>query len=190
MKPTIHPSSKQSILKLCIISILFLTTCFTIPIVQANTNGQSSASSGSDSSGTGRGGIISKITNWVNGEDAIGPANNLSFLDISEMRVRDIKRRLSRQHGYGADEIAMMLDKKELINALAFEEHKAVQKEKDRKKKIALRRSIVMALVCVIVVMFKGLFFHVFEVASVNFVVYTGKFNDYYYSQSIITHCH
>ena len=91
------------------------------------------------------------------------------------MRVRDIKRRLSRHHGYGADELAMMLDKKELINALAFEEHKIEQKENERKKRIALRRSIIVALICIIAVMFKGLFYHVYEVASINVVVYTGK---------------
>lgn len=91
------------------------------------------------------------------------------------MRVRDIRRRLTREHGYGADEIALMLDKKELINALAFEEHKAAQKEKDRKKRVAFRRSIIVALICVIFVMFRDLFVHAYEVASVNFVVYTGK---------------
>jgi hypothetical protein len=115
----------------------------------------------------------------MNGEDgdqsnSYTPKDTLSMLDISEMRVRDIKRRLVRQHGYGADEIAKMIDKKELINALSYEEHKAGQKETARKKRVALRRSIIVALICVIAVMFKPLFAHVFEVASVNFVVYTG----------------
>ena len=90
------------------------------------------------------------------------------------MRVRDIKRRLARQHGYGADEIAKMIDKKELINALSYEEHRAEQKETARKKRVAMRRSIIVALICVIAVLFKPLFAHLFEVASVNFVVYTG----------------
>ncbi len=123
------------------------------------------------------GGIYSKVSDWINGEDESSSSinNSLTIVEISSMRVRDIRRRLSRQHGYGADEIAVMLDKKELINALAFEEHKAMQKERDRKKRVALRRSIIVALLCVIFVMFKGLFIHAFEVASINFVVYTGE---------------
>ena len=126
--------------------------------------------------------IKTKFTNWINGggsgddpSSSKSSSNTLSIIEISEMRVRDIKRRLSRDHGYGADEIAMMLDKKELINALAFEEHKVEQKERERKKRVALRRSIIVALICVVLVMFKGLFVHVYEVASVNFVVYTGE---------------
>lgn len=127
-------------------------------------------------------GMSSKIINWINGYDSIlsssshsSSSSSLSIIEISTMRVRDIKRRLSRQHGYTADEIAAMLDKKELINALAFEEHKSQQKEKEKRKRVALRRSIIVALICVIVVTFKGLFVHAFEVASVNFVVYTDK---------------
>ena len=120
------------------------------------------------------------ITEWIHGEDndvsnSYTPKDTLSMLDISEMRVRDIKRRLARHHGYGSDEIAKMIDKKELINALSYEEHKAEQKETARKKRVALRRSIIVALICIIAVMFKPLFAHVFEVAHVNFVVYTGR---------------
>lgn len=99
----------------------------------------------------------------------------LTMFDISEMRVRDIKRRLTRQHGYGADELARMLDKKELINALSFEEHKARQQETDERRRYAIRRSAIVALIVVIITTFWGLFAHVFEVAHVNFVVYTDK---------------
>jgi len=99
----------------------------------------------------------------------------LTIMEISEMRVRDIKRRLSRHHGYGADELARMLDKKELINALSFEEHKARQKEAEDRRRFAIRRSITVALIVVIITTFWGLFAHVFEVAHVNFVVYTDK---------------
>lgn len=181
MKQSTFPSSKQSIIRLCILSLLFISICSTIPIVNATNEQRGTFSAGMV------GGLISKVSDWVNGEDGgedkpSSTRNNLSIIEISELRVRDIKRRLARHHGYGADEIAMMLDKKELVNALAFEEHKDVQKEKDRKKRIVLRRSVIVALICVILVMFKDLFVHAFEVASVNFVVYTDK-KKYEYSR-------
>lgn len=160
-------SKRTSVLK-CIIALLILQLCCPAPTA--------------DASIISANGITTKISNWINGEDEnqnqsgyTMSSDILTIIDISEMRVRDIKRRLTRQHGYGADEIAVMLDKKELINALAYEEHKTEQKEKDRKKRVALRRSIIVALICVIFVMFKGLFVHVLEVASINFVVYTDK---------------
>lgn len=116
------------------------------------------------------------VFNWVQGEEAEGnPTVAMNILDISVMRVRDIKRRLVRTHGYGADEIAKMMDKKELINALAFEEHRMEQKETDRKKRVALRRSIIVALICIIVVMFRPLIAHAWEVFCVNVEVYTDK---------------
>lgn len=178
MKQSRLPSRKQSILRTFIFSLLFISIISTIPFAHASNGQRESASAGLI------GGLISKVSDWVNGEDggdqtttsSSSTRNTLSIVEISELRVRDIKRRLTRHHGYGADEVAMMLDKKDLINALAFEEHKAAQKEKDRKKRIALRRSIIVALICVILVMFKDLFVHAFEVASVNFVVYTGEF--------------
>ena len=119
------------------------------------------------------------VTDWIQGDDgnpaSSGVEHTLSINEIYEMRVRDIKRRLTRQHGYGADEVARMIDKKELINALSYEEHKTLQKEQERKKRVMFRRSFIVALICVIVVIFKPLFVHVWEVACVNFVVYTGK---------------
>jgi len=115
------------------------------------------------------------IFDWVKGEN-VQDIKTLSIVEISEMRVRDIKRRLVREHGYGSDEIAKMIDKKELINALSYEEHKAFQKETERKKRVAWRRSIIVALICVIFVMFRPLFVHAWEVIGVNVEVYTGKF--------------
>lgn len=89
------------------------------------------------------------------------------------------RRRLTREYGYGADEIAKILDKKELVNALSYEEHRKSQKEEERKKRVALRRSIIMALFCVIFVMFRPLLVHAWEVLCVNVEVYTGKINRY-----------
>jgi len=68
-----------------------------------------------------------------------------------------------------------MIDKKELVNSLAYEEHKVCEREEEWKKKIMVRRSIFMALMCVILVMFRPLLEHIWEVAYVNFVVYTDK---------------
>ncbi len=123
------------------------------------------------------------IIKWVNGEDSSEPVDTLSIVEISEMRVRDIKRRLVRGHGYGSDEVAKMIDKKELINALSYEEHRTMQKDAERRKRIAFRRSIIVALVCIIFVMFRPLLVHAWEVLAVNFEVYTGKDNTLFCSQ-------
>lgn len=114
---------------------------------------------------------------WVKADDSSKSVKTLSIVEISEMRARDIKRRLTREHGFGPDEIAKMIDKKELVNALSYEEHRADQKEKDRKKRVTLRRSIIVALLCVIFVMFRPLLVHAWEVLLVNFEVYTGELN-------------
>ena len=49
----------------------------------------------------------------------------LDMSDVRDMRVRDIKRRLSLSHGYSADELGRILDKAELIQALSFEGERA-----------------------------------------------------------------
>jgi len=114
------------------------------------------------------------IVDWVKGE-ASEAITTLTIVEISEMRARDIKRRLVRGHGYGADEIAKMIDKKELVNALSYEEHRVMQKDAERRKQVTLRRSIIVALLCVIFVMFRPLFVHAYEVFIVNVEVYTDK---------------
>jgi hypothetical protein len=61
--------------------------------------------------------------------------NALTMKQVLELRVRDIKRRLVRYHGYEADEVIHVLDKKELIQTLlAFEEHKLQQRELEQVK--------------------------------------------------------
>ena len=102
-------------------------------------------------------------------------ANTLSLYEIGEMRVRDIKRRLQRTHGYGADEVGRMLDKKELINTLAFEEHKTRERRIEKQKRHLLKRGIIGALVAIAIVMFWPLLSHAWEVAMVNFVVYSDR---------------
>lgn len=98
------------------------------------------------------------------------------MLEISDMRARDIKRRLARSHGYGADELAKMIDKTDLINTLSFEEHKVYVQEVDRRKWIRFKRMAIWTCCAVLVVMFWPLLKHAWEVAHVNFVVYTGEF--------------
>lgn len=102
-------------------------------------------------------------------------ATPLTIHEISLLRVRDIKRRLSRYHGYSSVEISRMLDKKELIEALAFEEHKA-QRILDQKKEWEFKKkTVIVALSAVAVVIFWPFFTHLWEIAWVNFVVYTDK---------------
>lgn len=116
-------------------------------------------------------------------EDFLGSSDDIAALqtqtltmdDIREMRVRDIKRRLARTHGYSADELGRMLDKKELIEALSFEEHKDREKELEKVKRYVIVRGIIMALVAVVVVLGWPLWVQIYEVASVNLVVYLDK---------------
>ena len=100
---------------------------------------------------------------------------SLNIIQISEMRVRDIKRRLAREHGYSADELARMLDKKDLINTLSYEEHKVYQQESDRRKWRRIKSTIIYTCAAVLVVMFWPLLVSAGEMAHVNFVVYTDK---------------
>lgn len=102
-------------------------------------------------------------------------ANTLSFHEISKLRVRDIKRRLTRKHGFGTSELDKMLDKQELIDALAFEEEKLrLIVEADAKRGL-IKRSIIVAALAVVAVLCWPLIQQAFEVASVNFVVYTDR---------------
>jgi len=99
----------------------------------------------------------------------------LNIVEISDMRARDIKRRLGRAHGYDPDELARMIDKKDLINALSYEEHKVYQQEADRRKWIRLKTTVIYTFVAVAAVMFWPLLKHALEVAHVNFVVYSDR---------------
>lgn len=94
---------------------------------------------------------------------------------VSEMRVRDIKRRLARTHGFGADEIGRMIDKKDLIHALAFEEHKVRQTENAEFQRQLFIQATIVTVVAGALVLVWPLLKHVYEVAHVNFVVYTDR---------------
>jgi hypothetical protein len=101
--------------------------------------------------------------------------NWLSESDISSMRVRDIKRRLARTYGYGADELARMIDKNELILALWEEEYRQQQKVQERVHRQLFFQGLWTTLVAVVVVMGWPLWKHVYEVVMVNWVVYTDR---------------
>jgi len=108
-------------------------------------------------------------------ETDIVTTDTLTMYEIGEMRVRDIKRRLQRTHGYGADEVSRMLDKRELINTLAFEEHKTRQRRIEKEKRRLLKRGIIGALISVLVVMCWPLLSHAWEAGTVNLVVFADR---------------
>lgn len=101
--------------------------------------------------------------------------STLSIDEVSKLKVREIKRRLALTHGFAADELGRILDKKELVETLAFEEEKIRLGEEAEVKRFLLKRGIIVALVSVVVVMCWPLFQHAFEIAHVNFAVYTDR---------------
>jgi hypothetical protein len=109
--------------------------------------------------------------------DATFPSqtSTLSIDEVSKLKVREIKRRLALTHGFSAEELGRILDKKELIEALAFEEEKIRLGEEAEVKRFLLKRGIIVALISVVVVMCWPLFQHAFEIAQVNVVVYTDR---------------
>jgi len=102
-------------------------------------------------------------------------SRTLNIVEISEMRARDIKRHLARRHGYDADELSRMIDKKELINALSFEEHKVYLQEVDRRKWIRFKTSVIYTAGAIGVVMFWPLVVHALKVGMVNLEVYSDR---------------
>ena len=102
-------------------------------------------------------------------------AATLDIVQISSMRVRDIRRRLSRYHGYDSKELHRMIDKKDLINALSFEEHKMRRRQLDRRRWRRYRTMAIYTCFAILVVIFWPLMRHVVEVGHVNFVVYVGE---------------
>ena len=96
----------------------------------------------------------------------------LSFEEVSELRVRDIKRRLTRYHGYTAEEVARHLDKKELIELLAFEEEKIRLRDRAEYKRSATINALVALFITIVVIFCWPMVHHVYEVASVNLIVY------------------
>lgn len=108
----------------------------------------------------------------VGGNKDDGRRNTLSHAEISDLRVRDIKRRLARSHGYGADELARMLDKKDLIAALSKEETKLRTKYRKEQQRKLFWRGLFVAIMCVVAIIGWPLWVQLSEVTAVNWQVY------------------
>jgi hypothetical protein len=119
----------------------------------------------------------SELSDFVSGDGGAASPGvvTLSIQEVSDLRPRDIKRRLARSHGYSAEELAKMLDKKELIHALAFEEEKIRLKQEAEVKRTILKQGIIAALVTLLIVFCWPMLMHAYEVAAVNFVVFTDR---------------
>ena len=99
----------------------------------------------------------------------------LSIDQVMEMRVRDIKWRLTRQHGYSADELARMIDKKELIQALAFEEEKVRLESLAELQRTVVQRGIFWTVVAIVVSILWPVLKQGKDILMVNFAVYTDR---------------
>jgi hypothetical protein len=99
----------------------------------------------------------------------------LSLDDVAGMRVRDIKRRLAREHGYSAQELGRILLKKELVEALAWEEEKIRLRQQAALQRLILQRGVILSIVAVGVSLCWPLLQQAYEVVLVNFVVYTDR---------------
>lgn len=99
----------------------------------------------------------------------------LSIRQVSELRVRELKRRLALHHGYGNDELSRILDKKELIQLLAFEEEQLRLKMQATQQRETMWQGIFTAVIAILVVLFWPLLRRAYEVAQINFVVYTDR---------------
>ena len=105
-------------------------------------------------------------------EDGFGRRNTLSDTEISGLRVRDLKRRLARSHGYSAEELGRMLDKKDLMAALSREESKLRIKYRNEQRRRLFWNGLFVAIMCVIAIVGWPLWVQVSEVAAVNWQVY------------------
>jgi hypothetical protein len=95
-----------------------------------------------------------------------------TFAEVSVMRVRDLKWHLARRHGYGADEIGRMIDKKDLIEALAIEEEKARIKVDRQRKRRRVQSSVLWSLAAVAVAICWPLIRQGVDIVHVNAAVY------------------
>lgn len=107
--------------------------------------------------------------------ETVTSTTTLSIQEVSDLRVRDIKRRLTRNHGYAAEELGRILDKKELIHALAFEEEKLRLQHEASAKRLLIQQGIIAAIVTILLILCWPLFQQAYEVAAINLIVYTDR---------------
>jgi hypothetical protein len=121
--------------------------------------------------GGGEGGGEGGAATTSAASDSTG-GRTFTFAEVSVMRVRDLKWHLARRHGYGADEIGRMIDKKDLIEALAIEEEKARIKAGRQRKRRRVQSSVLWSLAAVAVAICWPLIRQGIDIVHVNAAVY------------------
>jgi len=114
--------------------------------------------------------LLSTTTTTINASKVSKQA--LLLTEISELRAKELKRRLARQYGYSAEELAKMIDKKDLIQSYAFEQEREFEKKRQEQTRKNIKQSIIMALVVVCITVFWPVLKQAWEAIKVNFVVY------------------
>jgi len=105
-------------------------------------------------------------------DDKDAKLSTMSDTEIANLRVRDLKRKLARVHGYGADELGRMLDKKDLIAALTKEETILRNKYRNKQRRKLLWKGVMIAIMCIIAIVGWPLWVQLSEVTAVNSQVY------------------
>jgi len=111
-------------------------------------------------------------TNYIVGGSKIADEHYMTDAEISELRVRDLKRRLARKFGYSQDELAKMLDKKDLKSALIGEESKLRTKHRNKKLRKLLWQSFIVAILCVVAIVGSQFWTQLYQTIAVNLTVY------------------
>jgi hypothetical protein len=91
------------------------------------------------------------------------------------MRVRDLKWRLARHHGYSAEELGQMIDKKDLIQALAYAEEQSRLGDEAESKRSFIIQGLWVSFVAMVTVCLWPLITQAWEVALVNVLVYKDR---------------
>jgi hypothetical protein len=102
-------------------------------------------------------------------------ATFLTLAEVSEMRVRDLKWRLARHHGYSAEELGQMIDKKDLIQALAYAEEQSRLGDETEAKRSVIIQGLWFSFVAMVTVCLWPLIAQAWEVALVNMLVYKDR---------------
>jgi len=102
-------------------------------------------------------------------------STRLTYEEISSMRVRDLKRHLAHRHGYSHEELSKILDKKDLISNLLYEEDKLRSQQQSKQQRYHFWNLALTTVLAIVLVAGMPLWIQVMNVISVNFVVYTDR---------------
>ena len=182
----LHRQRRHGLKKRTIFSTSFLLAMMTVMVIVFSHSGDDNRSSSSSSQDRVMKSHHVAAWDWedfiVGGGGAGGTnADNnnndapLTYDEIREMRVRDLKWRLKRRHGYSAEEVGRMIDKKDLIRALVREEDKQRSKERAAFQRFLFWRAVGFTIVAVVVVMGWPVWTHLWEVGNVNLTVYIDR---------------